>query len=88
MLMSTNLVTHHLVHEASEQELAELLGQTAAAAEVDYRRAAALYASMRLAFDAVQSGESRGLDFTCAFGPSTDKQPSAKEAILAFQNFN
>lgn len=88
MLISTNVVTHHLVHEASEEELEHLLEETAAKAEVDYRRAEGLYALMGLQFGAVQAHEIRGLASARPVGSASDGRIAAKDAILAFQNFN
>lgn len=87
LLLATNVVTHHLVHEVPEDRLTELLHQVVASSETDYSRAQALYAVMGLSFAAPQMWEDRGLDLadvseTLAAGGS------AQRVVLAFQNFN
>lgn len=88
MLITTNVVTHHLVHEVPEAHLAELLTEVVNASRSDYARARTLYAAMQLSFDAAQIGEDRGLDLTDVSQSLAEGQMTAKQIILAFQNFN
>lgn len=89
MLVATNVVTHHLIHQVSEAHLADLLlCEVVEAAESDYVRARTLYAVMGLSFEAVQMGEGRGLDLTDVSQSLAEGRATAKQIILAFQNFN
>ena len=88
MLITTNVVTHHLVHEVPERHLAEFLTEVVTASKSDYARARTLYAAMQLSFETVQIGEARGLDLTDVLQSLTEGRMTAKQIILAFQNFN
>ncbi len=88
MLITTNVVTHHLVHEVPERHLAKFLTEVVTASRFDYARARTLYAAMQLSFEAVQIGEARGLDLTDVLQSLTEGRMTAKQIILAFQNFN
>ena len=89
MLVATNVVTHHLIHEVSEAQLANfLLCEVVEAAESDYARAKMLYSLMGLNFETVQMGERRGLDLTDVSQSLAEGRATAKEIILAFQNYN
>lgn len=89
MLMATNVVTHHLVHEVPEAHLKVLLlDEVVAASESDYARAQTFYAAMQLSFQVVQLGEDRGLDLTDVSQSLKEGRMTAKQIILAFQNFN
>ncbi len=88
MLIATNVLTHHLVHEVSEAHLADLLREVVTASESDYARARTLYAAMGLSFEAVQMGEHRGLDLTDVSQSVEEGRTTAKQIMLAFQNYN
>lgn len=89
MLVATNVVTHHLVHEVPERHLAQLLTEeVVTASQSDYTRVKVLYTAMHLSFEAVQLGEHRGLDLTDITQSLTEGRMTAKQVILAFQNFN
>ena len=89
MMIATNVVTHHLIHQVSEAHLANLLlCEVVEAAESDYVRARTLYAVMGLHFEAVQMGEDRGLDLIDVSQSLAEGRATAKQIILAFQNFN
>lgn len=88
MLITTNVVTHHLVHEVPEAHLAEFLAEVVTASKTDYARARTLYTAMQLSFEAVQIGENRGLDLADVSQSLAEGRMTAKQIILAFQNFN
>ena len=88
MLITTNVVTHHLVHEVPEAHLAVLLTEVVTASRSDYARARTLYAAMALSFEAVQISEDRGLDLTDVSQSLAAGRMTARQIILAFQNFN
>lgn len=89
MLVATNVVTHHLIHQVSEAHLADLLlCEVVEGAKSDYVRARTLYSAMGLSFEAVQMGEDRGLDLTDVSQSLAEGRATAKQIILAFQNFN
>ena len=88
MLITTNVVTYHLVHEMPEAHLTELLTEVVTASKSDYAGARTLYAAMHLSFEAVQIGEDRGLDLTDVSQSLAEGRMTAKQIILAFQNFN
>ncbi len=87
LLLATNVVTHHLVHEVPEDHLTELLHEVVTASETDYSRAQGLYAAMGLSFAAPQMREDRGLDLSDV-SETLAAGGSALRIVLAFQNFN
>ncbi|WP_143075174.1 hypothetical protein [Sphingobium sp. AP50] len=88
MLMSTNIVSHYLIDQASELEIAELLMETVSSAENDYNRTKILHAAIGFSLNSAQIGEERGLDLADISQLIAAGNVTAKEILLTFINCN
>lgn len=86
LLVSTNIVTHHIVSEMPEERIFELICDVSRAAVTDYARVQSLYVGMGLGFQSPQIGEVRGLNLNELIELIRTKQISAMESLTTFIN--